>query len=218
MFIDGNQWHLREFKTDLTCETGSGGTGCILAIDHVTTKTNPASQLFDGSAALAPEFLTDFPKQVVSLASTDISTISMTIADDNYNTYESVSELSNEVLYDQFTDTALTNAIQTVLTKKGIALQVGDILRRASTQTCAGCHQLSTVGNEAQLGGGLVWPASDTFVQVNEQSKLSTALTQFFLPHRQGVLDDFINSHCGGGGNDVDDGLTVGGSQVGASN
>jgi hypothetical protein len=214
MFIDANQWHLREFKTDLTCI----GTDCTLAIDHVTTKTNPASQLFDGTATLAPEFLTDFPKQVVALASTDISTIGMTIANDNYNTYESVSELSNKVLYDQFTDTALQNAIQGVLTKKGIALQVGDILRRASTQTCAGCHQLSTIGNEAQLGGGLVWPASDTFVQVDEQSKLSTALTQFFLPHRQAVLDDFIDAHCCGGGSDVDDGLTVGGSQVGASN
>jgi hypothetical protein len=33
------------------------------------------------------------------------------------------------------------------------------------------------------------------------------------------VLEDFINQHCGPAGNAVDDdGLTIGGSQVGAAN
>ncbi|HUJ60638.1 MAG TPA: hypothetical protein VLX92_19185 [Kofleriaceae bacterium] len=217
MFINGVQWHLREFKPDLVCDGTTSAPSCTLMIDHVSTKTNPARELFDGTASLAPQFVQDFPSNVKALAAGDLNAIGMTISNDLYNTYESVSELNTDVLYDQHADTTIESAIQAQI-PPGSTLTVQDILRRASTQTCGGCHQLSTVGNEAQLGGGLVWPQSLGFVQIDEQSHLSPALTDVFLPHRLEVLDDFIASHCGSTGADEDDGLTVGGSQVGAPN
>jgi hypothetical protein len=214
MFIDFTQWHLREFKTDLTCP--AGGTACTLAIDHVTVKNNPANEVFDGTSKNAAAFLLAFPNNVKPLASKNVSTIHMATAN-KYNEFESISQLPvHDVDYDQFTDAALTQAIQDRLTQLGINLTPGDILRRATTQTCGGCHQQSS-GPEAQLGGGLTWPPSLGFVQIDETSNLSPALTTEFLPHRKAVLERFINRHCVPQAEE-DTGLTVGGSEVGAAN
>ena len=212
MFIDFREWHLREFKTSLACPAGS--TACTLSIDHVTVKTNPANELFDGTHAKAPLFLQQFPAQVKSLISTDVSTIGMTIQN-QFDEFESVSQRF-DVDYQQFTDPQLTTAIQTQLTQLGSTLQPVHVLRRATTQTCAGCHQVS---NNADLGGGLTWPSSLIFVQIDEGSNLSDALQNHFLPHRKTVLDAFIAKHCAApAAAETDDGLTLGGSPVGAAN
>jgi hypothetical protein len=218
MFIDSNQWALREFKTDLTCPPDGGA--CTLAIDHVSVKNNPANVLFDGTHRRAPGFLKQFPANVVPLASSDVSTIGMSTAT-QFDTYESISlpegrPGETKVDYNREADADLKAAIQSVIDSKQIPLTVDQILLRAETQTCAGCHQLS-VG--ADLGGGLRWPGSRGFVQIDEGSVMSDALISHFLPHRKDVLEAFINKHCGGGGTDeLDDGLTVGGSPDGAAN
>jgi hypothetical protein len=221
MFIDFTQWHLREFKTTYTCPAGS--TQCALSIDHVTVKTNPANELFDGTSSKATAFLQAWKPQVKSLLSMDVSTIGMTIAN-QYNEFESVSQLpDNDVLYDQHADGAMIDVTEGQLLLLGSTLTPTDVFRRATTQTCGGCHQQSS-GIEAQLGGTnpdgspFTWPASLGFVQINESRQLSPALTQFFLPHRQGVLDQFIAKNCNGAATDADDGLTIGGSPVGAAN
>jgi len=103
---------------------------------------------------------------------------------------------------------------------------VPNVTARATTQTCAGCHELS---NDAPLGGGLVWPRSLGFVHIDETRALSPALTTRFLPRRKVVLESFINAACTPAAgaaakgdatarDAVDDGLTVGGSVVGAPN
>nr|HEX4317894.1 hypothetical protein [Kofleriaceae bacterium] len=218
MFIDDAQWNLREFKTDVSC--AGSADACTLAIDHVTVKENPANELFDGTAKAAGKFLAAFPQQVGALSATSVPTIGMAI-DDQYDEYESVASLSRDVDYDQFTDGALTAAITAQITAPDLA--AGDILRRATTQTCAGCHEISTFGSESTLDGdpSLTWPKSRGFVQIDEHSAMSDALTSFFLPNRQGVLDTFIANQCAGvTATDPDDGdgLTVGGSVVGADN
>ena len=51
------------------------------------------------------------------------------------------------------------------------------------------------------LGNNVTWPVEDTpsrFVHVKEDGELSTALTDFFLPHREGVLEDFLAAHADG--------------------
>jgi hypothetical protein len=83
------------------------------------------------------------------------------------------------------------SATRTQLTQLGSTLTVDNILDRATTQTCGGCHQLS---NNARLGGGLVWPPSRGFVHIDEQSALSAALTTTFIPHRLRVLEAFITA------------------------
>lgn len=108
------------------------------------------------------------------------------------------------------------NAIQAKLTAIGSTLTVNNILDRATTQTCGGCHQLS---NGAPLGGGLTWPSSGFFVHVDESGFLSQALTGTFLPHRKTVLEKFINDRCdGSAASDEAPGQTIGGSAEGAAN
>lgn len=206
-FIDNFEWHLREFKL----EHGAGGK---LAFDHVTVKTNPANELFDGTHANAAAFRTAFVKQVKSLTSSNVNLIHMSI-DDDFNEYESVSQRA-DVVYRNSANGAMRTAIQNELTRLGSGLTVDNILDRATTQTCAGCHQVS---NGVDLGG-VRWPSSLFFVQIDENSNLSSALTTKFLPRRKRVLEAFINSQCGGVQADqaVDDGLTIGGSSVGAPN
>jgi hypothetical protein len=95
---------------------------------------------------------------------------------------------------------ALRSAIQTQLTGLGSTLTPDDIVKRAQTQTCAGCHRLS---NNVALGGGLTWPASLGFTHVTEREtevvgtetrfKLSDALNNALLPARKQILDDFMN-------------------------
>jgi hypothetical protein len=103
---------------------------------------------------------------------------------------------------------------------------VDNVLDRATTQTCAGCHLFS--GGQA-LGGGKTWPSSLGFVQIDEASNLSPALTGTFLPRRKAVLEKFINDRCTGVAAGAPpnalpaaapsaEELTVGGSAVGAAN
>jgi hypothetical protein len=217
MFIDSHEWHLREFKATLACVPSS--PACTLSIDHVTAKTNPANELFDGTHAKAPQFLSLFPAKVKALVATDdVSTIGMSIQN-QFNEFESVSQRL-DVDYQRFTDAALTQAIQNQLVALGSNLTPAHVLRRATTQTCAGCHAISP-GSElgTENGGLLFWPASLGFVQIDETSNLSDALQSHFLPHRRDVLDQFIAAHCGAPASvEPDDGFTIGGSLVGAAN
>lgn len=83
----------------------------------------------------------------------------------------------------------------------GSALTPDNIVARAQTQTCAGCHQLSA---NVDLGGGLTWPASLGFTQERLAGPLDTtgpdgpryqispALQNFFLPFRKHVIETFL--------------------------
>ncbi|HEY4058207.1 MAG TPA: hypothetical protein VGM39_16455 [Kofleriaceae bacterium] len=217
MFISNVDWNLREFKTERRCAgiSGSDGTSiretCRLLIDHVSVKNNPANELFQGTHPLSGKFVEDFALSVRALATNDVSTIGMNTGD-LFNEFESRSQ-ALDVVYEQLTPATspLRPAIQRELDAIGSTLDPQDILARATTQTCAGCHQVS---NFDPLGGGLAWPKSLGFTQIDEQGNLSVALTGHFLPHRSSVLQHFLcDPHTDG-----DSGLTVGGSQVGAAN
>jgi len=130
-----------------------------------------------------------------------------------FNEFESVSQ-GTDVLYANFTEAGFRAQIAAQITNPNLTVQ--NILDRATTQTCAGCHQLSA-GSHAQLGDGVVWPSSLGFVQINEQSLLSPALVNSFLPRRSQVLSSFLNSQCTGAPI-TDDGTTLSGGPIGAAN
>ena len=215
MFVDNASWQLREFKTSAVCGTNAA---CTLTLQHVAVATNPANELFAGTAPSSAAFQAAFLAQVPALATSSLDAIGMS-NDRSFDEFESVSDFgSTDVLYDQQASPAFIAQIQSKLTGLGSSLTPADILRRATSQTCAGCHQLSS-GGEGDLGGGMSWPASNVFTHVDEQSRLSPALTQEFLPHRKTVLESFINSVCTEGlAPAVKSGLTVGGSRIGAPN
>lgn len=187
-------WSLREFKLL---------SGRFVP---VANKNNAFGPLFvDGSTLPnAAAFQAYFPSQVASLAAASLPQIDIGVPM-AFNTGQSQASGTTalEMKYpDQFGTgpSALRAAIQTQLTSLSSALTPDDIVKRAQTQTCAGCHRLS---NNVALGGGLTWPASLGFTHVTEREtevvgtetrfKLSDALNNALLPARKQILDDFMN-------------------------
>ena len=88
----------------------------------------------------------------------------------------------------------------------GIRLRPEHLVRRSLALSCAGCHQLS---NGAPLGDGLTWPGKSlAFVHISERDpvsvgggsivrfQISETLTDHFLPHRKGVLEQYMDDAC----------------------
>lgn len=205
-FLTG-QWFLREFKLRKPC---AATASCVLAVEHVTVKVNPANEVFANSGAFAVDFQTKFLAQIPALSATSAATIGMASPGAD-NEWESVSLGAQDVVYRNFASTAFRTKIKNAITT---GLSVNNILDRATTQTCAGCHQLS---NGAVLGKGITWPSSLGFVQIDEQHRLSPALTTSFLPHRKQVLEDFLATQCAGT-TVSDDGANIGGGAADAAN
>lgn len=197
-------WALREFKLQLGA---CGGEPCSLRFIPVTDKNNPGGTLFDPASAhpQAPAFQsTDFISQVEPLSVNDINRFSMAIAD-SYNSGQSLSQGNENHYVSQFGvgPSPFHLNIQNKLLGIGSLLKPQEVVARALALSCAGCHQLS---NNANLGGGLTWPSSLGFVHVAEQTEagpdgkrfiISQALTDVFLPHRQALLETFLNASCG---------------------
>jgi len=198
-------WSMREFKLQRQCQ----GANCsALRFVPVTNKGNAFGGLFDPASTdpLAADFRAYFPTQVASLAATDLNRISMSVPD-KYNSGQSQSSgvFSSEMQYLAKLGTEpseLRSAIAAKLLSLGSTLTVDEIVRRAQTTTCAGCHRLSA---QADLGGGLVWPdAQPRFVHVTERDTeivdgverfvISEGLLDVFLPNRKLIMDNFLNN------------------------
>jgi hypothetical protein len=192
-FVDFRQWHLREFKLNRRCNDVANPETCQLAFGHVPVKANPAEELFAGTHARSEAFRTAFANQVAGLAAGSVTRIRMSTSN-VFNELESVSQ-RDDVRYATVANAAIRSDIQAKLTALGSTLTPTNVLERATTQTCAGCHQVS---NNAALGGGRTWPSSLGFVHVDESGQLSPALTGTFLPARKAGLEKFINDRCSG--------------------
>jgi hypothetical protein len=186
------------------CANGS----CALRVNAVTDKTNPFGPLFDpfSSDERAPAFQAVIASQVEFLAGGSLGGISMDMPD-TYNSGQSPASGSTEAdLPGSFGSdegsSPFRSAIANRLSQLGSTLSADDIVERAMTQTCAGCHRRS---NEHDLGGQLEWPASLGFTHVSERDadlevadgvtryKISPALVNAFLPVRKAVLEDYLN-------------------------
>jgi hypothetical protein len=195
-FILNEEWQLREFKLRRTCTDTLNPATCGLEVQHVTVKTNPAEELFSGTHSKAATFQPAFLAQVKNLDAAAVTDIMMAIAN-QYNEWESQSHPvpAPRVLYRNAASAAFRADIDEQLAALGSSLTATDVLERATTQTCAGCHDAS---NSHFLGKGQVWPSSLGFVHINENGALSPALTGTFLPRRKVVLEKFINDRCSG--------------------
>jgi len=231
--LSTEEWQLREFTLSQGCTPEvDGGSSCTLTANNTFVKNNPFGALFRSSGN-ENGFQAEFINQVKALAADKIALISMTTPNvdnagqsseqddtNDYSCQAGFGGASGDFFCGSFTkNTSLGDAIQTELTALGSKLTPTNILQRATTQSCAGCHELSP---NTDLGGGLTWPASEGFTQVNEQGQQSQALTGTFLPFRSSVLTSFIDRHCSadaGAADDEGDGTTtVGGQLVGSSN
>ncbi len=180
MFSVGQQaWQLRELNLERACP--GNFKPCVARVKQVTTKVNPSASLFDENdtsplslAFRDPSTPRGFLSQVGTLAQNDVTRISMDVLGPQFSTAQSTSSptFNTPALHDSNYNVLFDPAgpfaanIQTRLDGMGSTLTPTEVVRRAQTQACAGCHELSTTtgpffGGAAaanQLGGGLVWP------------------------------------------------------------
>jgi hypothetical protein len=196
-------WSLREFKLKRTC---SGRRCRAMQFIPVTDKVNPFGLLHnaDSEEPKALDYQTHFLTQVADLAANSVTGIRFAVPDE-FNSGQSQASGSDEtdylVHFEDTTNRSFEAGIQAKLTEIGSPLAPAEIVQRALSQSCAGCHQLL---NNADIGGGLTWPASLGFTQVTEREteagdgdtrfKISPALLNVFIPQRQQIMEDYLNS------------------------
>lgn len=207
-------WELREWRTSFNV------TGQPIFVDD-TVKQNPLAQLYnEGSASPNPAlfaseqvaFRNEFTSVHLPILAENTVPVSVSpqcdrvnaihsAFPDRFNEFQSIS-LGTEDDPTTLASTTFRNAITGAL--GAIPLTATQVLDRAGTQACMGCHQVSVGRN---IGFGQVWPAvaSGGFVHVNEQgpappavTPLSPALTSCFLPARRLLLEGFVCSSSGG--------------------
>jgi hypothetical protein len=206
-FADFVEWHLREFKLQKPC---AAGTACKLSVAQVTVKTNPAGELFRGTHARTAAFEASFLNQVATLSRKNPATVGMA-TQNSHNEFESSAQ-GPEVVYRGFTRASFRTQIQSKITNPN--LTVNNILDRATTQTCGGCHQHSNA--TPSLGDNVRWEPSLGFVHVDESSNLSPSLRLMFLPRRAAVMKSFLDRQCAPGAPAPADDLTIGGAALDA--
>jgi hypothetical protein len=196
-------WLLRQYRLQVVDN--------LLQFVPMPVSGNPEGLLFNetDTNAKGPDFRSAFLNFVSSLAVTDINKINMDGLSAAFNAVDSDEQDPMKTNYgDQFSSSPNFKAsIQSKLDAIGNpqGLTPEDIVARAQTVSCAGCHQFS---NNKNLGGGLVWPASLGFVHAAENQTeaatdgpsgslryvISPALINQFLPRRETVIETFLNA------------------------
>jgi hypothetical protein len=173
--LDGQMWQLREYNTALPCTGHGSRRACRARIRMVTTKLNPPASLYDehdqSPAALAfrdPATPLGFLSQVRELARDDLNLINLNNLDPAFAGGQSTSSpgfvvpglppptFQNDTNYNLMFDPSgpFAAAIQAELDKPPcLPLTPTEIVRRSQTQSCAGCHELST--STAPFFGGM---------------------------------------------------------------
>lgn len=185
-------WNLREFQ--LSQQTFCSTFSCF-QFEQVKVKENPSNTLFSGTGSDALAFQASLIGEIPRLSAATPSEIAMSTPN-QFNTFESISQ-NDDMNYDLFASAAFRAQVEVASS----TFTASELFQRTTTQTCAGCHQLSSgvcIGPGA-CPPGIRWPdKSERFVHVNESGTLSEALLTEFLPFRLGVLDAFLNAACGG--------------------
>lgn len=202
-------WLLKEYKVS----TADG----VSTLNVVSDKANPVANLFDvnNTDPRAAAFRADFVENLPSLLVTDLSTFSLTVENDAHNNGQSHAS-GNISENDFFTTFALNSrgssfetAIRTRLVELASPLTVDQVINRATSMTCGGCHQPSAFGLNLPniVGPGQSWPDSGVFVHVTERADatgsfpLSPALNNVFLPARKRDMESFLNAPASGSAN-----------------
>jgi hypothetical protein len=200
-FMSGSNpqtWMLRQFHI----VQDSSGTKIV----PMPVATNPPASLFDETInqPLGASFRTDFLNQIAPLSNPDIHIIATSSAsqfDDGESIEGGPGGPPSAMEYaPAFANSPNFKATIQAKLGSGSTLTPDNIIARAQTQTCAGCHHLSV---NANLGGGLTWPATlgfthealvplDTTGPDGPRFPISPALQNVFLPFRKHVIETFL--------------------------
>lgn len=196
-----DHWELRQVVAAMT----DSGTP---SFDPVPVGNNPMTRLFGNpdSASLDYE-QSDFAARfagtnVDSLAQKSVTHIRSTYMS---NDLSGESALGGDPINDYVAAASHNVDLREAIKQRIAQLQLDcpaddpmttdSILRRATMDSCAGCHAPSQfLGPDRKIGCGAVWPDSLGEVHIDEAGKLSPALTDVFLPHRAAVLETFLKA------------------------
>jgi hypothetical protein len=215
-----------QFRTSPRC---SGEGPCRLLMVPDTLENAASARLFDARAD-SPEsvrFRDGFIGQIATLAIRDVNLYFLTLpagsllAESDPTDEEQLFNYSIPFLASQTEPAgqAFRGRIAAELSRLGSSLTPEEVVRRADTQSCAGCHLSS-----GMIGNGLTFPRSLSFEHVSEVAALMTggeagpatrfaispAMRDVFIPHRMKILSDFLVS----GKPPVHSNATIGGGRA----
>jgi hypothetical protein len=199
-------WVLKEFKLQRQCPGGA----CTLKFAPTTLKTNPFGELFNPANAtpLAASFREHFVNQVPMLATDNLNTFNYAVPN-QFNAVQGDSSTFNAV--DEYVlrfgsgPSGFRDAIQARLNSIGSDLTPTQIVARAQSLSCSGCHQRSDnvdMGTHPD-GSPMRFPSAAGFVHNLEFTEpgpdgnrffISPGLTGTFIPFRKQVMEGFLNA------------------------
>lgn len=177
-------WALREWKLNTAC----GGAVCVTYLAQRATDRSPAAELYGTSHPLASIFQTWFSTTGVDQLVADPDSFSPPAG---YRDAVSLTNDTDDPRIHALPNAFLTQRIEARLDSLGSNLTAGQVLSRATSQSCAGCHQLTVLDD---LGAGQLGPASLGAQHVNERGALSHTLREDFLPARVATVEAFLGN------------------------
>lgn len=183
--------------------------GCRLLVEPDALQNVPAGNLFDATRVdpLAVRFRDEFIRQIPNLAIRDVNRYFMNIprefliAESDPGA-EDVSIPFTAAFHDSLTEPegqAFQQRIEAELGHAGSTLTPTEVIRRAESQTCVGCHVVS-----GPVGEGVAAPPSFGFEHLSEDRveegqagtrfAISPAMRDVFIPHRMQILRKFLAS------------------------
>jgi hypothetical protein len=181
---DNLGWILREFRVEKTCPYG--GSCDLRVVRQVPVTGTPHRGFFLSRYYPVQPFYNAFLDVITTdkLAASSFTYLNLgpTFESGPYNAPESriVQTLSD---FDYLTNPTYRLAVEAEAVPFGLTDE--NILDRATSLTCAGCHGTEVLSPNADLGGGVHRPRSHGFTHVTEWGVLSHALRTVFLPARR---------------------------------
>jgi hypothetical protein len=193
-----------QFRSTRVC-TDSGGCRIVMVPDILDNMIY--GSLFDGNVdtPLARQFREDFIKQIPTLAIRDVNEYFMQIPSQYVMAESNPSDTVEQFLLSKSFARGLAtpagvdfnSRIAAELARIGSPLTPAQLVQRAETQTCSGCHLFS-----GDIGGGATFPAPwILFQQVDERLLfigesglrfIESPAMVVFATHRMQVLRDFL--------------------------
>ncbi len=216
----GGEWLFKEHKLQQLCD----GLECNYWVKTGTVQDNPIGALFgpvppvsspeeQARADLIVQFQSWLPMNLESLMGQQLVDLNISVPDE-FNNGQShaagMESLENDYSahysgqWGSAFDMNMQNAVMGRENSDGSPLMVEQVLARATTQTCGGCHAPETFGLElpGRIGALALpdgtqmdtWPQSHDFVHINEMGELSPALQEVFLPMRGVLFNDALEA------------------------
>jgi len=192
-----------QFRLTKVCSTA-----CSLRMTPDVLQNMPIARLFDSSSTMpgAQAFQDAFVEQVPNLAVRDVNEYFMEIpralllAESNPFDNEAAFIYGTPFDGSKVASPGFRNRIQEKLTAIGSTLTPEQIVDRADTQNCIGCHAVS-----GPMGEGVEFPRSLDILQhvtedapeageLGQRYRISPAMQDVFIPHRMKILMDFLNT------------------------